>query len=210
MKVDGAQLRVYGITDERYLKGRTLDTCVEQAVKGGATMIQLREKCADEETFYRKAESLKRVCDQYGVPLIINDEIGITLRVGAAGAHVGQDDMEVSEARAKLGPDRILGVTAHNVEEAVAAEQGGADYLGCGAMFATGTKNDAVPMTREEFRAICDAVSIPVVAIGGITAENAEQLRGIGAAGLSVSSGLFAAEDIEAAAGKLREAAELL
>ncbi len=210
MKVERAQLLVYGITDERYLKGRTLEECVEQALKGGATVIQLRDKHADEETLLKEAESLQAVCERFQAPLIINDDIELALRVGAAGAHVGQDDMEVSEARAKLGADRILGVTAHNVAEALAAEQQGADYLGCGAMFKTGTKDDAVPMTREEFREICNAVSIPVVAIGGITAENAPQLQGIGAAGLSVSGGLFAEEDIEAAAGKLRAAAELL
>ncbi|MDO4614387.1 MAG: thiamine phosphate synthase [Lachnospiraceae bacterium] len=210
MKVERAQLLVYGITDERYLKGRTLEECVEQALKGGATVIQLRDKHADEETLLKEAESLQAVCERFQAPLIINDDIELALRVGAAGAHVGQDDMAVSEARAKLGADRILGVTAHNVAEALAAEQQGADYLGCGAMFTTGTKDDAVPMTREEFREICNAVSIPVVAIGGITAENAPQLQGIGAAGLSVSGGLFAEEDIEAAAGKLRAAAELL
>lgn len=198
---------LYAVTDRGWLGGETLYSQVEKALKGGATMIQLREKELDEAAFLAEAKQIKGLCRYYGVPFIINDSVKIAEAVGADGVHVGQSDMEAGSARAELGRDKILGVSAQSVEQAVLAEKRGADYLGVGAVFPTGTKADAEAVSLDTLREICSAVSIPVVAIGGISLENAARLRGTGIRGISVVSAIFAASDIEAASRALRSLA---
>ena len=173
---------------------------VEAALKGGATMVQMREKGLTNDTvqdYLEEARSLRALTERYKVPLIIDDNIKLALLCGADGVHVGQNDMDAAQARALLGPDKILGVTAKTVEQALKAQEQGADYLGSGAVFGTSTKADALPMTMERLGEICRSVSIPVVAIGGICLENIGKLKGSGAAGAAVVSGIFGAEDIE-------------
>lgn len=203
-------LRLYAVTDRAWLNGETLYEQAEKALKGGATFLQLREKELDEAAFLQEARELKALCAAYGVPFVINDNVDIAAAVGADGAHVGQDDLEAGLVRAKLGPDKILGVSCQTVEQAVLAEQRGADYLGVGAVFPTGTKADAADVSRETLAAICAAVKIPVVAIGGITLGNMEQLAGTGIEGPAVVSAIFAQPDITAASAALRAEAERL
>lgn len=168
-------------------------------------MVQLREKHLDEETFIGEAKELLLLCHRYHVPLIINDNVKVAKLVGADGVHVGQSDMEISKVREILGENAVIGVTAKTVEQAKAAEAAGATYLGSGAVFGTSTKSDAKPMSFELFRQICESVSIPVVAIGGICGENLPQLTGQKMAGIAVVSGIFASDDIEAETRKLRQ-----
>ena len=170
MKVLPQQLRLYAVTDRTWLNGRRLADVVAQAIDGGATFVQLREKCLDEHDLLAEAEELSALCHFRHVPFVIDDNVEIALAAGADGVHVGQSDMAAKRARALLGPDKILGVSAHNAAEALAAQADGADYLGCGAAFVTGTKLDAHPVTAETMRAVTAAVNIPVVAIGGIDA----------------------------------------
>ena len=203
-------LLLYAVTDRHWLHGRTLHEVVKESLDGGVTFLQLREKDLDEARFLDEAKDIKTLCNAYGVPFLINDNVDIALAVDADGVHVGQSDMEAGDVRAKLGPDKIIGVSAHNVEEAVAAQAAGADYLGAGAAFVTSTKGDARPIPHAMYRAITDAVDIPVVAIGGITEENMAELRGCGLDGVAVVSSLFAAQDVAAAAGRLRALAETL
>ena len=204
-----AALRLYAVTDRHWLKGRTLVECVEQAVDGGATFVQLREKDLDEDTFLNEARALKKLCAARAVPFVVNDNVMIAKKVGADGVHVGQSDMACLEARRLLGPEKIIGVSACTVEQALLAESQGADYLGVGAVFATGSKADAESVSFETLKAICQAVKIPVVAIGGISAGNVHELKGSGIAGVSVISAIFANDDIRAAtkilAGKVAE-----
>ncbi len=197
-------MRLYAVTDRRWLHGRTLAETVESAIRGGVTIVQLREKDLDEDAFLREAIAMKTVCAKYGVPLIINDNIDIALRSGADGVHVGQKDCAAREARKRLGADKILGVSAATVEEALRAQADGADYIGCGAVFTTATKTNTRPVDNALLTQICAAVQIPVVAIGGITLENAPSLRGTGIAGTAVVSAIFAQDDAEAAARSLR------
>ena len=196
---------LYAVTDRAWLKGETLESQVEKALKGGATFVQLREKELDEAEFLEEAKKLKILCRKYQVPFVINDNVKIALAVDADGVHVGQNDMDAAQARALLGPDKILGVTAKTVEQALKAQEQGADYLGSGAVFGTSTKADALPMTMERLGEICRSVSIPVVAIGGICLENIGKLKGSGAAGAAVVSGIFGAEDIEGTVRQMRE-----
>ena len=170
---------------------------VEQALLGGATLVQLREKELEESAFLQEAVEMTRLCHRFGVPLLINDNVEIARKSGADGVHVGQEDMEASAVRGILGSGMIVGVTAKTVEQAKRAQDAGADYLGSGAVFGSSTKRNAKPMTKETLREICAAVRIPVVAIGGINRENAAGLAGTGIAGIAVVSGIFAAEDIE-------------
>ena len=169
------------------------------------TFLQLREKELDQEHFLREAVEIRGLCRKYQVPFIINDNVEIALEMNADGVHVGQSDMEAGKVREKLRPDKIIGVSARTVEQALLAEQRGADYLGVGAVFPTGTKLDAGDVSFETLRDICRAVSIPVVAIGGITGENLGELKGSGIAGIAVVSAIFAREDTEAAAGELKK-----
>lgn len=208
MKLINDMLRLYAVTDRAWLRGRTLLEQVEDALRGGATMVQLREKALDEDTFLREAIALAKLCHRYGVPLLINDNVEIARRSGADGVHVGQEDMAAAEVRGILGSDMIVGVTAKTVEQALRAQDAGADYLGSGAVFGSSTKLNAKPMTRETLSAITHAVSIPVVAIGGIHSGNILELAGTGIAGVAVVSGIFAAENIEEECRLLRRLAE--
>lgn len=200
---------VYAVTDRAWLKGESLKDQVEKALRGGATFVQLREKNLDRSLFLEEAAAIKEVCASFHVPFVINDDVEIALASGADGVHVGQKDMDVREARRRLGPGRIIGVSCKTVEQARAAEAGGADYLGVGAMYPTDTKSDTSQVTVETLRAICEAVEIPVVAIGGIRVDRIEPLRGTGADGVAVVSAIFGQPDIEAAARSLKETAEM-
>ena len=203
-----AALRLYAVTDRHWLNGRTLVECVEQAIDGGATFVQLREKDLDEAAFLNEARALKKLCAERAVPFVVNDDVMIAKEVCADGVHVGQSDMACLEARRILGPDAIIGVSAQTVEQALLAEKQGADYLGVGAVFATGSKADAESVSLDTLKAICAAVKIPVVAIGGISAGNVQQLVGTGIAGISVISAIFANDDIRAATRNLRAMCE--
>jgi len=180
---------------------------IEAALRGGAIMLQLRAKGLPNEELLALARSVKRITDRYGVPLIINDRADIATQIDAAGAHLGLGDGDLCAARALLGPGKILGATARSVEQALAAQAAGADYLGSGAVFGTSTKVDAVPMPLDLFKEICHSVSIPVVAIGGIDRTNIARLKGCGMAGFAIASGIFEATDVEQAVRELREAA---
>lgn len=208
MKLTPEMLRLYAVTDRSWLGEETLEQQVEAALRGGATLVQLREKELDEDTFLREAVALAKLCHRYGVPLLINDNVDIARRSGADGVHVGQEDMAADAVRRVLGSDMIVGVTAKTVEQALRAQAAGADYLGSGAVFGSSTKRDARPMARETLRDICRAVSIPVVAIGGIHRGNILALTGTGIAGAAVVSGIFAAARIEEECRLLRRLAE--
>ncbi len=201
-------LLLYAVTDRHWLQGRTLAEDVEAALKGGVTFVQLREKddmALDHEAFLTEARQIQALCRQYQVPFVIDDDVDLALEVGADGVHVGQEDMEAGLVRQKLGPEKILGVSARTVEEARLAQQRGADYLGVGAVFPTRSKADAKAVSHETLQQICAAVDIPVVAIGGITRDNVSQLAGSGIVGISVISAIFARPDIEQAARQLRQ-----
>ena len=204
MKCDKKDLLLYAVTDRSWLNGETLYSQVEKALKGGATFIQLREKKLSEAEFLKEAEEMKELCERYQVPFVINDNVDIALAVGADGVHVGQSDMEAGDVRAKLGPDKIIGVSAQTVEQALKAQEQGADYLGVGAVFPTGSKADAVEVEHETVRAICEAVDIPVIAIGGISKDNVSELAGSGLCGIAVISAIFAQKDIESTTRELR------
>ena len=205
MNWDKKDLLLYAVTDRSWLNGETLYSQIEKSLKGGATFMQLREKDLDEESFLKEAVEIKELCKKYNVPFVINDNVDIALSMGADGVHVGQSDMEALDVRKKLGPDKIIGVSVQTVEQALLAEKHGADYLGVGAVFHTGTKLDASDVSFETLKEICQAVSIPVVAIGGITKDNLMELKGSGIAGVAVVSAIFAQKDIEAATKELLE-----
>ena len=204
MKLTKEMQRLYAVTDRSWLRGQTIYEQVEQALIGGATMVQLREKELDDESFLREAVELAKLCHRYGVPLLINDNVAIARRSSADGVHVGQDDMEAASVRSILGSDMIVGVTAKTVEQAIRAQEAGADYLGSGAVFGSATKLNAKPMTKELLNTICHSVTIPVVAIGGINRHNILELAGTDISGVAVVSGIFAASDIEAECRHLR------
>ena len=195
---------LYLVTDRDLMSTDTLEDAVEAACKGGVTLVQLREKHASREEFTDLARSIKQVCDTYNVPLIINDEPEIAAEVGAAGVHVGQEDLEASRVREIVGADAIIGVSAHNAEEALAAQAAGADYLGVGALVPTATKPDADIVSHDELKEIIESVDIPIVAIGGVNEETIPGLAGIGLAGYSIVSAIIAKPDIEQAAHDLR------
>lgn len=200
-------LLLYAVTDRTWTGKQTLEQQVEAALKAGVTMVQLREKELDYQDFLKEAVKMRELTRDYQVPLLINDNLEIALACDADGVHVGQSDLEAKQARALLGKDKILGVTAKTVEQARLAEKNGADYLGVGAVFGSSTKKDAVPMTVERLGEIARAVSIPIVAIGGISEANVMGLKGSGIAGIAVVSGIFAAEDVgKASAGLLKKA----
>ena len=201
-------LRLYAVTDRAWLGEQTLCEQAEQALRGGVTLLQLREKDMSFDQFLAEAREIQALCGRYQVPLIINDNVELAIQCGAQGVHVGQSDMEAGHARQLLGPDRILGVSARTLEEALRAEAQGADYLGVGAVFSTSTKLDAQDVSLETLKQICEKVSIPVVAIGGISTDNALLLQGSGIAGLAVVSAIFAQPDIEEAARQMRGLAD--
>lgn len=199
-------MKVYAVTDRAWLKDETLYEQVEKALKGGATFIQLREKDMEDDEFLATALCIKELTDKYNVPFVINDNVDICLKCGADGVHVGQSDMEAGNVRKLLGNDKIIGVSAHTVEEAIAAERAGADYLGVGAVFSTSTKQDADAVSYDTLSEICASVHIPVVAIGGINADNIRELKGSGISGVAVVSAIFAADDIISSTKKIKEA----
>ncbi len=205
MNCDKSQLLLYGVTDRTWLNGNTLYEQVEQALKGGATIIQLREKDLDEETFIREAIEIKELCRRYSVPFIVNDNVDIALKVDADGIHVGQSDMEAGNVRAIIGEGKILGVSVQTVEQALLAQMKGADYLGVGAVFPTGSKTDADDVSYDTLKEICNSVDIPVVAIGGIGLHNISLLKGSGISGVAVISAIFSKEDILKATSELKE-----
>ncbi len=207
MRLERKMLTLYAVTDRSWLGEKTLYQQVEQALKAGVTMVQLREKNLSMEDFEKEARALLPLCHMYHVPLIINDDVELAKRTGADGVHIGQSDMEIKKAREILGSGKIIGVTAKTVEQAKAAEASGADYLGSGAVFGSSTKKDAIPLDHDLLQEICESVQIPVVAIGGITAENAMLLKGRGIAGIAVVSGIFACKDTGQAAAELRKIA---
>ena len=204
MNCDKKDLLLYAVTDRHWLDGRRLIDVVRESLDGGVTMVQLREKTLEEEKFLEEAKELQALCRERGVPFLVNDNVEIAREMNADGVHVGQSDMEALDVRAILGPDKILGVSAQTVEQAVLAEKHGADYLGVGAVFPTGSKDDADDVSYDTLKAICQAVSIPVVAIGGITQQNVEKLAGSGICGVAVISAIYAAKDVKAAAADLK------
>ena len=208
MRSDKNDLLLYAVTDRRLLNGRTLREAVKQSLDGGVTFVQLREKDLDYQSFLSEAKDIKELCREYNVPFVINDNVDIAAEVDADGVHVGQSDMEAGKVRDRLGPDKIIGVSAQTVEQAVTAEKHGADYLGVGAVFPTGSKDDAEDVSYETLKAICEAVSIPVIAIGGITADNVHKLKGSGICGVAVISAIYAQEDIKEAASFLKAETE--
>ncbi|MCI1654782.1 MAG: thiamine phosphate synthase [Lachnospiraceae bacterium] len=207
MKFDKKSLLLYAVTDRHWLQGRTLYEAVEQALKGGVSFLQVREKDdmrLSHDEYLKEALQLRDLCRRYQVPFVIDDDVDLALETDADGVHVGQNDMEAGNVREKLGPDKILGVSAHTVKEALLAQERGADYLGVGAVFPTGSKDDAEQVDRAVLSEICRAVDIPVIAIGGITRDNVLSLSGTGIAGIAVISAIFAKNDIQAAARDLR------
>ena len=205
MKKEDIDYSVYLVTDRRNKTDEEFLNIIEEAIKGGTTIVQLREKTASTKEFYELALKVKEITSRYGVPLLINDRIDIALAVDSEGVHIGQDDMPADIAREIIGDDKILGVSASTVEEAKKAEMDSADYIGSGAVFPTATKDDADSVSKEELKEIVDSIDIPVVAIGGITVENANTLKGSGIAGFSVVSAIMSAEDPKEASLKLKE-----
>lgn len=208
LRVNADAMTLYAVTDRTWVKDITLMDQVKEALEGGITFLQLREKHLSKEEFIKEAREMKELSKEYKVPFVINDNIEVALAVDADGVHIGQDDMSVEEARKLLGEDKIIGVSAHNVEEAIKAQKGGADYLGVGAVCATSTKKDANVVSKEEIKKICHTVEIPVVAIGGIKKENIKTLEGTDVDGVAVVSAIFAAKDIKKDTKQLRSLVE--
>ena len=197
MRFDKSSMLLYAVTDRAFAKKQTLYEQVNSAIKGGVTMLQLREKELSEAEFLKEAEKIKPLCRANDIPFIINDDVDVAVKCGADGVHIGQNDMAAEKVRQIIGDDMILGVSAQTPEQAVKAEEAGADYLGVGAVFPTSTKSDALSVSYETLKEICASVSIPVVAIGGICAENIKELSGSGIDGVALVSAIFGAEDIE-------------
>ena len=201
---------LYAVTDSMWLGNRTLPEVVKEALEGGATFLQIREKNLAYPEFVKLATEVKAVTDAYHIPYVVDDDVELAKEIDADGVHIGQSDLALVEARRVLGPDKIIGVSAHTVAEAVEAEKNGADYLGVGSMFTTSTKLDAEAVSKETLKEICEAVSIPVVDIGGIQKDNMLQLKGTKVDGVAVVSAIFAAPDIQKAAKELRLVADEL
>ena len=208
MKCDKKSLLLYAVTDRTWLKEEALCEQVEKAIKGGATFVQLREKNLDEESFLGEALEIQKLCKMYNIPFVINDNVEIAKKINADGVHVGQSDMKAVNVREILGKDKILGVSAQTVEQALLAQKEGADYIGVGAVFPTGSKADADDVSFNTLKEICTAVSIPVVAIGGISASNVSNLKKSGISGIAVISAIFGSDDIESATKNLKELTE--
>lgn len=203
-----ASMLLYAVTDEMWLKeGQTLASVTEEVLKNGATFLQIREKELGDADFLNQAKALKEVATRYGVPYVVNDNIQVALECDADGVHVGQSDIVGKDVRSMIGPDKILGISANTVETAIAAEKAGADYIGVGAVFNTSTKKDATTLSVSQLREICDAVRIPVVAIGGISSGNILQLSGSGIDGVAVVSAIYAQSDPGAATAELLQKA---
>lgn len=205
MKLNKNDLLLYAVTDRRWLKNQTLYQQVEQTLKGGTTMVQIREKNLDHESFLQEAKQIQVLCKQYQVPLIINDDVQLAKEIDADGVHIGQDDLDLKKARDILGPDKIIGVSAHDLNEAKMAYDGGADYLGVGAIFTTATKDDADAVSLKTLKEICQQIDIPVVAIGGINEHNILSLTGSGIDGVAIVSAIFASDDIQGSSEILKQ-----
>lgn len=203
MKFYRDMLKLYLVSDRQWLNGRKLTDDLEKAILGGVTIIQLREKNLNNEEFINIAYDVKKLCQKYNIPLIINDNLDVALAVDSDGIHIGQDDIPASIVRKKIGANKILGVSVHNIEEAIQARHDGADYVGVGAIFPTKTKNDATNVTLDKLQKICDNIDIPVVAIGGITIDNISKLKNISISGVAVVSAIMKANDIMAASSQL-------
>ncbi len=197
-------LLLYAVTDRSWVGERSLYEQIEAALRGGVTIVQLREKNLSEEDFIAEAKKIKELCKGYGVPLIINDNVDVALKSGAEGVHVGMEDTPIQEIRQRAGEDFIIGATAKTVEQALAAQEAGADYLGVGAVFPSPTKTNAIRITKADLKEICSAVRIPAVAIGGITYDNVDEIKGGGMAGIAVVSAVFGAKNIEKATSELK------
>jgi thiamine-phosphate pyrophosphorylase len=208
MKFDKKSLLLYAVTDRSWLGTDTLAKQVEMALKGGATFVQLREKHLDHDAFLAEALEVKALCKKFSVPFVINDNVALAKEIDADGVHVGQSDMETGSVREFLGSGKIVGVSAQTVEQALLAQARGADYLGVGAVFPTGSKDDAEDVGIDTLKAICAAVNIPVIAIGGIGPQNVAKLNGCGICGIAVISAIFAQQDITAATKQLRTLTE--
>lgn len=208
MKCDKKNMLLYAVTDRAWVGKQTLCEQVEAALKGGCTCVQLREKELSDAEFFEEAVKIHEICKHYGVPFIVNDNVDIAVKCHAEGIHVGQDDMKASCVRERVGDDMIIGVSAHTVEEAVEAVKNGADYLGAGAVFGSSTKQNAGTMKKETLRSICEAVDIPVVAIGGINGKNLKELSHTGIDGVALVSAIFAADEIENTCRSLRNLTE--
>ena len=208
MKCDKHTMLLYAVTDRAWVGEQTLYQQVESALKGGATCVQLREKHLDDADFLQEAIQIHGLCQQYGVPLFINDNVDVAVKCHAEGVHVGQEDMNAAQVRQRVGDGMMIGVSAHNVEEARRAVAQGADCLGVGAVFATHTKTDVSQMSRQTLLDICNAVDVPVVAIGGIHKDNILQLKGSGVDGVALVSAIFSAPDIEAECRELKALSE--
>ena len=200
-------LLLYAVTDSAWVGEKTLYQQIEDALKGGVTIVQLREKSLDDDAFVKEAIEVKKLCHRYKVPLIINDNVTVALKSGADGVHVGVEDTPVSEIRKIVPKDFIVGATCKTVEQAKIAENSGADYMGVGAVFPSSTKENALRITTEQLKEICSSVSIPAVAIGGITTENVSEIKGGGIAGIAVVSAIFSAHNIQKATQELKEKA---
>lgn len=210
MNCDKKNLLLYAVTDRSWLGTESLYSQVKKAIDGGVTFVQLREKELAQEAFYKEALEIQALCREKNIPFVINDNVALAKEIDADGVHVGQEDMEAGDVRSLLGPDKIIGVSAHSVEEALLAEKRGADYLGVGAAFSTNSKKDVSCISHETIRDICQAVQIPVIAIGGINETNIEELKGTGICGVAVISAIFAKKDITGAARTLRERVDTL
>ena len=208
MRLSAESLRLYALTDRTWLNGRTLSDCVSEAIAGGATMIQIREKSSGYEEFKSQALEIQALCRENHIPFIVNDNVKLACEISADGVHVGQDDMSAVNVRELIGAEKILGVSVRTADEAIEAEKNGADYLGAGAVFHTGTKLDAADISHTALREICESVKIPVVAIGGISAGNIHLLAGSGIEGVAVISAIFAQNDIRKASENLRALSE--
>lgn len=208
MKCDKHTMLLYAVTDRAWVGEQTLYQQVESALKGGATCVQLREKHLDDADFLQEAIEIHGLCQQYGVPLFINDNVEVAIQCHAEGVHVGQEDMNAAQVRQRVGDGMMIGVSAHNVEEARRAVAQGADCLGVGAVFATHTKTDVSQMSRQTLLDICNAVDVPVVAIGGIHKDNILELKGSGVDGVALVSAIFSAKDIEAECRELKALSE--
>ena len=205
MKIFKKNMILYAVTDRSWLKEKSLANQVEAAILGGATFIQMREKSLNIDDFLREALEIREVCNKYNIPFVIDDNVEIALKSGADGVHLGQNDMSITKAREILGSEKIIGATARTVEQALKAEAEGADYIGSGAVFTTSTKTDTVPLSFENLSEICNSVNIPVVAIGGICADNIKMLKGSGISGVAVVSAIFSAEDVKSATENLKK-----
>lgn len=203
MKINKENMLLYAITDRKWLNGRTLTSQVEEVLKNGVTFLQLREKNLPYDELVKEAVQIKKIAAKYKVPFVINDNIYAALEAGADGVHIGQGDASYQEARKLLGDNKIIGMTAHNLTEALDAQNAGADYIGAGAVFTTSTKQDTIPMQFNTLKEITDNISIPVVAIGGINHENIKELKGLGINGVAVISALFAQENIGIATARM-------